>query len=123
MNDIAASRDTPQAGEPLEPTPEDVKLAGEIVAAIDAEFDGAPPEGIDVAVMDKRASIAGCVEDASTAERIEKAASRPAGLLGVHNTLQWRTPEPEPVDTPVSQGLLDQGEPLDAPSGQINHKV
>jgi osmotically-inducible protein OsmY len=128
MDDTAANRDaqamgTPPAGELSGPTLEDGKLADEIVAAIDAEFSGSPPPGIEVVVTDRRASIAGCVEDAPTAERIEKAASRPAGLLGVHNTLQWRIPEPEPIATSVSQAALDRGEPLDPPTGQINHKV
>jgi osmotically-inducible protein OsmY len=128
MTDTAANRDaqamgTPPAGDLSAASLEDGKLAEEIMAAIDAEFSGSPPPGIEVVVTDRRASVAGWVEDAPTAERIEKAASTPAGLLGVHNALQWRIPEEEPIGTSVSQAALDQGEPLDSPTGQINHRV
>lgn len=54
-------------------------------------------------------------------QRIEKAAAASAGLLGVHNQLRIRPPEPAPPPANVADPCL--GVPLVRDAGQVNHKV
>ena len=99
----------------------DEALCAAVRADITAAFDGRFPEGVTVAVSDRRVSVSGCVDDADAAQRIEKAAAARPGVLGVHNALSLRQPAPAPQDQPAGTGM--HADPAQKASGQVNHKV
>lgn len=99
------------------------ELLRERVGTCIAEFCGGDmPDGVAVHVVDRRVTITGLVDDIDIAQRIEKAASTPPGILGVSNQLATRVPPPvEPPGQPQSSGM--HADPADRPPGQVNHKV
>lgn len=81
---------------PRRTSPDDEdELLRERVGTCIAEFCGGDmPDGVAVHVVERRVTITGQVEDADIAQRIEKAASTPPGILGVSNQLTTRVPAP-----------------------------
>lgn len=100
------------------------ELLRERVGTCIAEFCGGDmPDGVAVHVVNRRVTITGRVDDIDIAQRIEKAASTPPGILGVSNQLSTRVPPPhEPPGQPV-QATGMRADPADKPPGQVNHKV
>lgn len=103
---------------------DDDELLRERVGTCIAEFCGGDmPDGVAVHVVDRRVTLTGRVEDIDIAQRIEKAASTPPGILGVINQLTTRIPPPvEPPGQPVEATGM-RADPSAKPSGQVNHKV
>lgn len=99
----------------------DQALAQRVRAEITRVCSGAFPAGVTMRVVERRVELGGCVENLDFLQRIEKAAAASAGLLGVHNQLRIRPPEPAPPPAKVADPCL--GVPLERDAGQVNHKV
>lgn len=104
------------------PEEEDELLRERVGTCIAEVCGGDMPDTVAVHVVDRRVTLTGQVEDIDLAQRLEKAAATPPGVLGVSNQLTTRVPPPlEPAGQPASSGM--QADPATKPSGQINHKV
>ncbi|SDC73584.1 BON domain-containing protein [Cupriavidus sp. YR651] len=114
---------TEDQGAPQASPDEDDELLRERIGTCIAEACGGDmPDGVAVHVVNRRVTITGRVEDVDLAQRIEKAAATPPGILGVSNQLTTRVPPPvEPPGQPPASGM--QADPAKRPPGQVNHKV
>lgn len=103
---------------------EEDELLRERVGTCIAEFCGGDmPDGVAVHVVERRVTITGQVEDIDIAQRIEKAASTPPGILGVSNQLTTRVPPPREAPGQPLQATGMNADPSQKPPGQVNHKV
>ncbi|WP_404994490.1 BON domain-containing protein [Cupriavidus pauculus] len=112
-----------ESPERLHSEEEDEQLRERVGTCIAEACGGDMPDGVAVHVVDRRVTITGRVEDIDIAQRIEKAASTPPGILGVSNQLTTRVPPPqEPMGQPPEATGM-RADPANKPPGQVNHKV